>query len=134
MVNLRSELDVFQYVYSPLLQQLYHMPENPPDHTSSSATSTSPSSLSPSSSSLVIEEEVLTQCSIYTEQCLSKVLSWIPKHSTTMRLEQLRMLQYQYPLLRARRQYLGPVLSMLFTGNVRNDDVDDDHDVKEWLR
>jgi len=108
MVKLRAELEVFHYMYSPLLVLLQQA------SSSRSSSSSSTSSLPPSSSLLVIDDETLEHCSRYTEQCLMKILEWQPL-SYALKQEQLRMLQYQCPVLKDRRQYLGPVMSYLFT-------------------
>jgi len=138
MVKLRAELEVFHYMYSPLLVLLQQASSSSRSSPSSSSTSSMPPSSS--SSLLVIDDEALEHCSRYTEQCLMKILQWQPL-SYALKQEQLRMLQYQVdppmlslhtlitltdasilviqcPVLKDRRQYLGPVMSYLFTGGV----------------
>ena len=91
MVKLRAELEVFHYMYSPLLVLLQQASSSRSSSSSSTSSSMPPSS---SSSLLMIDDEALEHCSRYTEQCLMKILEWQPL-CYALKQEQLRMLQYQ---------------------------------------
>ena len=97
------DLDMLHYVYSPLLQTLL-VAEAPHRKTSQEGGKDEVPAMS----------EADRQAGLgITMAALSSLLQWKP-HTPAMQLEQYKVLQYHYPILKLSTDHLGATFSLLF--------------------
>lgn len=101
--TLLLEFDMLHYVYAPLLQVLL-----PPDATiKKSSSEGGKDGVNPISRADILSVQTITV------NTLNKVLSWKPP--AILQMEQYKILQYHYPLLKLSTEHLGAAFTILFS-------------------